>query len=165
MSWTPTRCVIWCLLKTIPKKFVFPRVLRSASELFVTLPALQKFLRVFFHTCLGILHWKFKRAGIFGEFFLVSVSWETKHEKKKKTPRKFGENSEQNSGGNSRQKFEMFGGNFRSAIFLTELFGANSYWNPYSCESNAQLALWFPDILLWKFLFCIMARPHDVFLM
>ena len=45
-------------------------------------------------------------AGIFVEFFLVSVSHETKHKKKRG---KFGENSEQNSGQNSGRKFEKFG--------------------------------------------------------
>ena len=45
-------------------------------------------------------------AGIFGEFFLVSVSHETKHEKSSK---KIGENSEQNSGQNSGRKSEKFG--------------------------------------------------------
>ena len=69
----------------------------------VTLPALQKhFVNIFFRVCLGILHWKM--AGIFGEFFLVSVSHETKHENEK-----FGENSEQNSGQNSARKFKKFG--------------------------------------------------------
>ena len=43
-----------------------------------------------------------KKGGDFGEFFLASVSHETKHEK-------FGENSEQNSGQNSGRKFEKFG--------------------------------------------------------
>ena len=62
------------------------------------------FREYFCRICPGILHWK--RAGIFGEFFLVSVSWETKHENSLK---KFGESSEQNSGGNSGQKFEKFG--------------------------------------------------------
>ena len=37
------------------------------------------FVNIFFRICLGILH--SKMAGIFGEFFLVSVSHETKHEK------------------------------------------------------------------------------------
>ena len=45
--------------------------------------------------------------GIFGEFFLVSVSHETKHENSSK--RKIGENSEQNSGRISGWKFEKFG--------------------------------------------------------
>ena len=45
-------------------------------------------------------------AGIFGEFFLVSVSHETKHEKSTKNS---GENSEQNSGQNSGQNIEKFG--------------------------------------------------------
>ena len=36
----------------------------------------------FFRVCLGNLHWKM--AGIFGEFFLVSISHETKHEKSSK---------------------------------------------------------------------------------
>ena len=45
-------------------------------------------------------------AGIFGEFFLVSVSHETKHEKSSKNSE---QNSEQNSGQNSGQKFEKFG--------------------------------------------------------
>ena len=53
--------------------------------------------------CLGILHWKM--AGIFGEFFLVSVSHEMKHENSSK---KFGENSERNSRQNSVRKFEKF---------------------------------------------------------
>ena len=45
-------------------------------------------------------------AGIFGEFFLVSVSHETKHENSSKNS---GENSAQNSGQNSGRKFENFG--------------------------------------------------------
>ena len=48
-----------------------------------TLPALQKtFVDFFFRICLGILQWKM--AGILGEFFLVSVSHETKHKKSSK---------------------------------------------------------------------------------
>ena len=39
----------------------------------------ENFCEFFFRVCLGILHWKM--PGIFGEFFLVSVSHETKHEK------------------------------------------------------------------------------------
>ena len=45
-------------------------------------------------------------VGIFGEFFLVSASHETKHENSSKN---FGENSERNSGQNPGQKFEKFG--------------------------------------------------------
>ena len=58
---------------------------------YVTLPPLQKrFVNIFLRICLGILHWKM--AGIFGEFFLVSVSHETKHENSSKNSgRKFGE--------------------------------------------------------------------------
>ena len=41
-------------------------------------------------------------VGIFGQFFLVSVSYETKHENSSK-------NSERNSGQNPGQKFEKFG--------------------------------------------------------
>ena len=61
-------------------------------------------MNIFLKNCMGILHWK--RAGIFGEFFLVSVSWKTKQGK---LLEKFGENSEQNSGQNSGRKFEKFG--------------------------------------------------------
>ena len=42
----------------------------------------QEFGEYFFRVCLGILHWKM--AGTFGDFFLVSVSHETKHEKSSK---------------------------------------------------------------------------------
>ena len=49
-------------------------------------------------------------AGIFVDFFLVSVSHETKHERKWRT-------SEQNLGQNPGQN----SGNFRSATFLTQL--------------------------------------------
>ena len=42
----------------------------------------EPFCEYFFRICLGILHGKM--AGIFGEFFLVSVSHETKHEKSSK---------------------------------------------------------------------------------
>ena len=73
----------------------------------------EKFCEYFFRICLGILHWKM--AGIFGEFFLVSVSHETKHE-----------NSSKNSGkirreirGKIRDKNLKNSGNFRSATFLT----------------------------------------------
>ena len=52
-------------------------------------------------------------AGIFGEFYLVSVS---PRNEARKVFEKFGENSEQNSGQNSGRKFEKFGklsfGNF-----------------------------------------------------
>ena len=54
-------------------------------------------------------------AGIFGEFFLVSVSHETKHENSSK----ISENSEQNSGQSSGRKLEKFG-ELRSATFLTQ---------------------------------------------
>ena len=52
----------------------------------VALPALQN--------CLGIWHWK--RAGIFGEILVVSVFWETKHEK-----------SSKNSGKKNRRKIRV----------------------------------------------------------
>ena len=69
-----------------------------------------------------VFAWEFrieKLAGIFGEFFLVSVSHETKH---KKILENFGETSEQNSGQNSGQKLEKFGKlsfcNFSDQIIL-----------------------------------------------
>ena len=72
----------------------------------------EEFCEYFFRVCLGILHWKM--AGIFGEFFLVSVSHETKHEK-----------SWRNSGkirskirGKIRDENSKNSGNFRSATFL-----------------------------------------------
>ena len=64
----------------------------------------RRILWIFFRVCLGILHWKM--AGIFGEFFLFSVSQEAKHEKSTKNSE---QNSEQNSGQNSGRKFEKFG--------------------------------------------------------
>ena len=75
---------------------------RSRAHYFACSP--EEFCEYFVRVCLGILHWKM--AGIFGEFFLVSVSHETKHEKSSKNS---GENSEQNSAQNSGGKFEKFG--------------------------------------------------------
>ena len=48
----------------------------------------RKCLWIFFSCLPGNLHWK--TAGIFGEFFLVSVSHEPKHEKSSKIRGKFG---------------------------------------------------------------------------
>ena len=80
----------------------------------ITLPALQKHLvNIFF-----VFGWEFcieKMAGIFGEFFLVSVSHETKHKKSSKNSgkirRKIREKIRDENSKNSR--------NFRSATFLT----------------------------------------------
>ena len=73
----------------------------------------ENFCGFFLRTCLGILHWKL--AGIFSEFFLVSVPQEMKHE-----------NSSNNSGnirskirGKIRDENSKNSGNFRSATFLT----------------------------------------------
>ena len=66
----------------------------------------------FFRICLGILHWKM--AGIFGEFFLVSVSHKTKHEKSLKISGKI----RREIRGKIRDKNSKNSGNFRSATFL-----------------------------------------------
>ena len=73
----------------------------------------RKVLWIFFCICLGILHWKM--AGIFGEFFLVSVSHETKHENSSKNSRKFRSKIR----GKIRDENSKNSGNFRSATFLT----------------------------------------------
>ena len=78
---------------THPKHFHLPE-----SRHFACSP--EKCCEYFFRICLG------KMAGIFGNFFLVSVSPKTKHEK---LLEKIGENSEQNSGQNSGRKFKKFG--------------------------------------------------------
>ena len=54
-------------------------------------------------------------AGIFGEFFLVSVSHETKHEKSSKNSGKIRSKIR----GKIRDKKFKNSGNFRSAAFLT----------------------------------------------
>ena len=80
------------------------------NGLIVTWPALQKtFVDLIFEFA-----WEFcieKWRGFLVIFFLVPVSHETGAQKLLK---KFGENSEQNSGQNSKNS-----GNFRSATFLT----------------------------------------------
>ena len=103
----------------VPIWLVLPRC--EATDLgvfdvshFVTLPLLQKHFVDFFFE----LAWEFcieKGRGflvIFGELFLVSVSWETKHE-----------NSSKNSAQiRSKIRDKIRGensGNFRSATFLT----------------------------------------------
>ena len=54
-------------------------------------------------------------AGIFGEFFLVSVSHETKHQKSSKISGKF----QSKIRGKIRDENSKNSGNFRSATFLT----------------------------------------------
>ena len=54
-------------------------------------------------------------AGIFGEFFLVSVSHETKHEKSSKNSVKIRSKVR----GKIRDENSKNSGNFRSATFLT----------------------------------------------
>ena len=54
-------------------------------------------------------------AGVFGEFFLVSVSHETKHEKSSKNSGKIRSKIR----GKIRDKNSKNSGNFRSATFLT----------------------------------------------
>ena len=75
--------------------------------------ALQK---MFVNICF-VSAWEFgieKRAGIFGEFFLVSVSWETKHENSSKKSGKIRSKIRQEI----RDKNSKKSGNFRSATFL-----------------------------------------------
>ena len=59
------------------------------------------------------MHWKM--AGIFGEFFQVSVSHETKQEKSSKNSGKI----RRKTRGKIRDKNSKNSENFRSAIFLT----------------------------------------------
>ena len=73
----------------------------------------EEFCEYFFRVCLGILHWKM--AGIFGEFFRVSVSHETKHEKSSKNSGKIRSKIR----GKIRDENSKNSGNFRSATFLT----------------------------------------------
>ena len=81
---------------------------RSIEEDFVTLPPLQKHFVNFFSYVPG--NCALKNAGIFGEFFLVTlVSVSHKLNEARKILKKFGENSERNSGQNPGQKFEKFG--------------------------------------------------------
>ena len=72
----------------------------------------EEFCEYFFRVCLGILHWKM--AGIFGGFFLVSVSHETKHEKSSKNSGKIRSKIR----GKIRDENSKNSGNFRSAAFL-----------------------------------------------
>ena len=56
-----------------------------ASSKIITLPPLQKlFVNIFF-----VFAWEFciENGGVFGEFFLVSVSHETKHENSSNNPK------------------------------------------------------------------------------
>ena len=73
----------------------------------------EEFCEYLFGVCLGILHWKM--AGIFGEFFLVSVSHETKHEKSSKNSGKIRSKIR----GKIRDENSKNSGDFRSATFLT----------------------------------------------
>ena len=73
----------------------------------------EEFCEYFFRVCLGILHWKM--AGISGEFFLVSVSHETKREKSSKNSGKIRSKIR----GKIRDEISKNSGNFRSATFLT----------------------------------------------
>ena len=65
-------------------------------------------------------------AGIFGEFFLVSVSHKTKHEN---SSINFEENSERNPG-QIRAENSKNSGNFRSATVLTAQRGRVGIGNP-----------------------------------
>ena len=90
----------------------------------------ETFCEYFFRICLGILHWKM--AGIFGEFFLVSVSHETRHEKSSKNSGKI---RSKIRGKNSGRKFEKFG-----KLSFCNFFWPNSFiwfffigfFSPYS---------------------------------
>ena len=81
-------------------------------------------------------------AGIFGEFFLVSVSYKMKHENSSK---KFEENSERNSGQNSGRKIEKFGKlSFCNFTYLTEgsptkIVLCASAQVPFHCDDRAAL--------------------------
>ena len=86
-------------------------------------------------------------AGILGEFFLVSVSHETKHEKKNE---KFGESSENNSGQNPGRKFEKFGElsfcNFSDLSFCRSLYqvvsSSLSMYMCIACLACAKASAW-----------------------
>ena len=66
-----------------PRWIYINRSFKNRAALSVTLPPLQKlFVNIFPAFCRGILHWKM--AGISGEFFMVSVSHETKYENSSK---------------------------------------------------------------------------------
>ena len=75
----------------------------------------ENFCGFFLRTCLGILHWK--APGIFGEFFLVSVSHETKHE-----------NSSKNSGKIRSKIRAKFGTKIRKirGTFVLQVFWPNT---------------------------------------
>ena len=73
----------------------------------------EDFVDFFFRICLGILHWKM--AGIFGEFFMVSVSHETKREKSSKNSGK----NRSRIRGKIRDQNSKNSGNFSFATFLT----------------------------------------------
>ena len=81
---------------------------------FLTLPALQKtFVNIFFSCLPG--SFALKNGRDFGDFFLVSVSDETKHEKSLKKSGKIRSKIR----GKIRDKNLKNSGNFRSATFLT----------------------------------------------
>ena len=88
--------------------------LHTVSFLFVTLPALQKnYVNKFF-----VVAWEFcieKGQGFWGELFLVSVSWEAKHENSSKNSGKFWSKIWEEI----RDKNSKNSGNFRSATSLT----------------------------------------------
>ena len=74
-------------------------------------------------------------AGIFGEFFLVSVSHETKRENSSKKSGKIRSKIR----GKIRDENSKNSGNFRSAIFLTELF--------FSAQKSGNLSTFWGDFL------------------
>ena len=80
----------------------------------VTLPALQKNFVNIFSSCLPG-NFALKMAGIFGEFFLVSVSHETKHEKSSKNSGKIRSKIR----GKIRDENSKNSGKVHSATFLT----------------------------------------------
>ena len=63
----------------------------------------ENFCRFSFRTCLGIPHWKW------GDFWWIFSGLRFPQNEARKLLKNFGENSEQNSGQNSVQKFEKFG--------------------------------------------------------
>ena len=113
LSWHfPRKAAFWTIFLSAPHSpprtcvkmvpFVLLAFFPSFLVSFACSP--EKFCEYFFRVCLGILHWKM--AGIFGEFFLVSVSHETKHEKSSKNSGKI---RSKIRGKIRDEKFEKFG--------------------------------------------------------
>ena len=87
-------------------------VLRTSQKCLLCLLS-RKLLCILFSYLPG--NFALKMAGIFGDFFLVSASHETKHENSSKNSGKI----RSKIGGKSGTKIRKNSGNFRSATFLT----------------------------------------------